>query len=122
MILGRFRDGHPRISLDLAGADGDPVGVEFIVDTGFEGELKLPEDLVRRLDADEAASQVRQLADGSYVRCPVYRATVYWDEEPRSVLVLALPGNPLVGTQILNGCHLDAELEEGGEVVIEFPG
>lgn len=32
-----------------------------------------------------------------------------------------LENNPLVGTFLLDGCHLDVEMAEGGEVVIELP-
>ena len=38
MIAGEYRDHFPRVWLTLPGSTG-PVDVEFIVDTGFEGEL-----------------------------------------------------------------------------------
>jgi hypothetical protein len=33
--------------------------------------------------------------------------------------VLVLETNPLLGTLLLDGCHIDIEATEGGEVVIE---
>jgi len=39
MIVGEFREGFPRITLDLRLKDGSVRAVEFVVDTGFEGDL-----------------------------------------------------------------------------------
>lgn len=49
MMIGRWRDSFPRVTLTLPGVGG-PVAVEFIVDTGFDGELALPEALIWQLD------------------------------------------------------------------------
>ena len=48
--------------------------------------------------------------------------TLDWNGERRAVEVLALENNPLIGTYLLDGCHLDIEMEEGGEALIELPG
>ena len=45
MILGHVRDYMPRVSLLLPGVNG-LVSVEFILDTGFDGELSLPPSLL----------------------------------------------------------------------------
>ena len=121
MILGRFRDHLPRITLVLPGTE-DPLSVEFIVDTGFEGEMTLPGALLRRLDAQPLFLSLRRLADGTERECPVHRIPLDWNEEARTVEVLVLENNPLIGTLLLEGGRLDIEMEEGGEVVIELPG
>jgi predicted aspartyl protease len=64
MILGRFRDDLPRITVELAGIAG-PVKVEFIVDTGFDGYLTLPPSVLRRLHATPLFETVRALGDGT---------------------------------------------------------
>ena len=48
MIEGRFRDGLPRTTLALPGREG-PFDIEFVVDTGFDGGLSLPENLCKNL-------------------------------------------------------------------------
>jgi hypothetical protein len=53
------------------------------------------------------------------LECPVYQLDLDWDEESRTVEVIALEHNPLLGTTLLEGCHLDIDMTEGGEVVIE---
>ena len=40
MIYGQFRSRFPRLTLTLPGLKG-PLDVEFILDTGFDGELAL---------------------------------------------------------------------------------
>ncbi len=59
-----FRDGHPRVTLNLPGSD-DPK----------------------------------------------------WNDDERPVGVLAIEGQPLLGTQLLTGHLLGIELVEGGEVL-----
>ena len=44
MILGYVRDHLPRVTIVLPGLNGD-VPVEFIVDTGFDGDISLPSRL-----------------------------------------------------------------------------
>ncbi len=45
MILGHVRDRFPRVSLSMPGRNG-PLLVEFIVDTGFDGDLALPQSII----------------------------------------------------------------------------
>jgi predicted aspartyl protease len=122
VILGEFKNGFPCVTLSLLGVDGRPVPVEFIVDTAFDGDVKLPAEIVRRLAAAETGPGMRMLADGTLADCPIYNATLFWNGEARLVEVLALPGNALLGTSPLLGAHLDVEMDEGGEVIIELPG
>ncbi len=42
-----------------------------------------------------------------------------WDDEPRSTEVLALEGEPLIGTRLLREMLLQAEMSDGGTVQIE---
>jgi clan AA aspartic protease len=120
MILGLFRDHLPRVTLVLPGPTGSNA-VEFIVDTGFDGDLALPSNILRQLDAQPLFLSLRALGDGTLRECPVYQLAWEWNDEPRIVEVLALEHNPLLGTMLLEGCHLAVELAEGGEVVIELP-
>lgn len=120
MILGRFHDGFPRVALALPTLNAtDEANVEFIVDTGFDGYLTLPADLVRHLAVQPFGPQTQMLADGTQIECPVCYITLLWDNEPREVEVLILGRTPLLGTLFLQNCHLDIDLSEGGDVIIE---
>ena len=95
--------------------------MEFILDTGFDGDLALPLSILRQLNAKPLFLSLRALGDGSLLECPFYQVDLDWGEESRTVEVLALEHNPLLGTMLLEGCHLDVEMTEGSEVVIELP-
>ncbi len=62
----------------------------------------------------------RRFADGDIRECAWFDLELEWNEEVRLVEVLVLDGDPLIGTQILGGCSLFAELFDGGEVHIEL--
>ena len=96
MITGRFRAGHPRIRLALVGEEG-PLTVDFIADTGFEGDLTLPGHLARRLGREPSGFRRRALADGSVGIVPFYEVRLEWGDAARVAEVLLLEGQPLLG-------------------------
>lgn len=50
VISGRVDgDGWPIVPLRIVLADGSQYRIEFLVDTGYDGQLTLPPDLVRQL-------------------------------------------------------------------------
>lgn len=118
MILGRVRDSLPRVTLDLPSAAGS-VPVEFILDTGFEGDLTLPRSVLLRLEVRPLFLSLRSMADGTLRECPVYQLAMEWNEELRDVEILCLEHNPLLGTLLLEGWHVAIDLVEGGEVLLE---
>ena len=48
MLHGHVRDYAAHVLLTLPGEDGD-LTAEFVVDTGFEGDLALPRSIVTKL-------------------------------------------------------------------------
>ncbi len=116
--VGEFRARMPRVSVVLPGLEGDGP-VEFIVDTAFDGGLKVPSHIARNLDAEPADAELHMLADESLVMAPIYHAVVTWLGEEREVEITVAEGSLLLGTALLEGCRLTVEAEEGGEVVIE---
>ena len=124
-LEGEFRDRYPRITLALPGSNSsrEPVEVEFIVDTGFDGEIVLPGYLARQIDLRFEGTQKRMLANGALVECPVHSLLLSVngddEEEPRLVEVLVMEGNALLGTLFLDNHHLQVTVTEGGEVLIE---
>jgi predicted aspartyl protease len=119
MTFGYVRGGFPRVRLSLPGTAG-PVGVEFVVDTGFDGELALPLSVLQQLDVSPApVPQLIRLADGSMGRSPGYEIELHWDDESRLATILVLEGLPLIGVELLAEHLLQCELTDGGEVTIE---
>jgi len=118
MTNGRFRDGHPRISLSLPGRTG-PITTEFIVDTGFDGDLSVPSSVASQLVYEDPRPTVRRLADGSVVRVTALRLDMSIDGIDRPVQALVMPGEPLVGTEFLAEHEVHIEVTDGGDVAIE---
>lgn len=124
MITGRVRDGFPRVLVDLPGRSGDVVRVEFIVDTGFDGELAVPASFIARLDVQYENTQRVILADGNEQTQPFFRIEVeaFADEDgvPRQTELVALAGgNPLLGIVLLSEQLVTLEMTENGEVTVE---
>ncbi len=118
MSFGYVRDRFPRARITLPG-ESDPLVVEFIVDTGFDGELALPPEIARRLGAEVAGHQALALADGTTIISPYFRVMLDWQDEERLTEVLLLDGNPLLGVQLLDGYWFHAQMVGGGEVELE---
>ncbi len=118
LIVGAFRDRLPLVLLTLEGRSGS-LTVEFVLDTGFDGYVTLPQEVLRRLGATESGQQKSRLADGSIKTSVVYTVIVNWDGDLVEAEALAAENNPLLGTLLLDGFHIDIEATEGGEVIIE---
>ncbi len=118
MMLGTFRDEHPRITLSLPQI-GAELDVEFIVDTGFAGDLALPAHLARLLEGTFSGLGERRLANGQHLNCRTYEIMLDWDDELRPTEVLILEGDPLLGTVILRDHLIQMEMTDGGELSVE---
>ena len=118
MMHGTFRDDHPRMILALDGANGD-LEVEFVVDTGFAGDLSLPVRLVTEVVATMMGFRIRKLASGQQFRCPYSSTLIEWNGEARQTEILILEGEPLLGTELMREYLLQVEMSDGGETLIE---
>ncbi len=116
--IGVFRAKMPRVEVELP-TGGDTLTLEFILDTGFNGDLSLPLRVIGRLDADKQAPQVHQIASGEMIVSPSYRLTILWLGRVRTVEAIALEGNALLGTGLLLGTQITIDAVADGEVIIE---
>ncbi|MGO8670438.1 MAG: retroviral-like aspartic protease family protein [Capsulimonadaceae bacterium] len=119
MIQGVFRDNHPRVTLTVSGEAGQ-ADIEFIVDTGFYGDLAISQDLLRSLSLLYMGPRVIRLASGEQMKTAIHIGTVNWiDCESREVEVMMLDGDALLGTNMLAGVLLQIEGDENGVVSLE---
>ena len=114
------------VSLSVQG-DGDAIeGVDLIIDTGYTGELALPQDVIDRLDlqtaeyedADDDVAPTVILADGTIRGVSVYFATVWWHDRLRTVEVDGIGDVSLIGMGLLQGSNLNVDAIPGGLVTI----
>jgi clan AA aspartic protease len=104
----------------VADAAGQEHDINFLIDTGFAGDLSLPALVVSTFGLPFVGDVVSVLADGTRVDTPYHRAVIVWDGSPRIVHVAASDGDtPLVGTGLLAGYALHAVFVPGGEARIE---
>ena len=81
--------------------------IEVWVDTGFTGDLVLPQTTIDELNLDHSGSVDAILADGSQIELKTYTCFVDWFGEARRLEVVANDGDyPLLGVGLILGLEL----------------
>jgi clan AA aspartic protease len=103
-------DSAGRALLDIelkATRDAPALSVTAWIDTGFTGDLVLPQTIVDDLALTLTGTVSAVLADGSQIAMKTYRCFVQWFDELRRLEIVANEGeHPLLGVGLL----LDHEL------------
>ena len=107
------------IRLVVHGANGQSQEIEAVIDTGFTGFLTLPSSLIALLGLSWLGRQQAMLADGVVRLFDVYRATVIWDGQLRTVETDSADTEPLLGMGMIYGHDLRIQVVSGGTVTIE---
>lgn len=82
MIIGRVNTEYEAtIPLKICGVDGQIYEQVAIIDTGFDGWLSLPANLINALGLQWNGLLRATLGDGSECVFNVYEAAVIWDEQ-----------------------------------------
>lgn len=119
MISGTVSpDRQARLTIELLSADGQFQPFEFILDTGFTGDLSLPLQTLRQLVALPEVGLPVEFADGSRIIATTWQATALCDHNPRPVLILESDGEPLLGMGLLWQNRITLEARPYGSVVI----
>lgn len=93
--------------------------LDAVIDTGFNGFVALPAEVISSLGFARRGSAVATLGDGSEVSLPLYRAQIRWDGQVKRAEAFSVDGAAMIGMALLNGFDLFIEVERGGRVVIE---
>ena len=118
---------EPVLPIHVLADDGDGetravLRLDAAVDTGFEGELTLPPDVIRSSGFEYLGEVPTVLADGTRRVAEAYLARVVWHGREKPVEALAEDADPLVGMGLLSSSELGVEARPGGGVVItELP-
>jgi clan AA aspartic protease len=107
---------EPIIPLSIRRADGKVFTQDAIVDTGFNGWLSLPPDLIAELNLKWKRRGRAILGDGSECVFNVYEAVVVWDDSLLTIPVDEADSDPLVGMSLMEGYELKMQIFEGGRV------
>ena len=107
------------LPVTLFGVDGLPQEIVAVIDTGYNAALALPMSIVTALALSFDARRMVTLGDRSRRVLDFYDGVILWNAQRRDVLVLAVEGEPLIGTALLTGCRLGADFVMGGAVTVE---
>jgi clan AA aspartic protease len=117
MITGIVNaDFEPIIPLSICGSDGKVYTQEAIVDTGFNGWLSLPPDLIAELNLEWKRRGRAVLGDGTECVFDVYEAVLVWDGQMLTIPIDEADSEPLVGMSLMEGYQLTVQVFEGGHV------
>lgn len=119
MIHGNVVGLQARMSILVRLEKDSDVEIEFVVDTGFEGFLTLPPDMVMEFGLPYIARIQANLADNSRIATNAYAVKIVWNGVERDVVVLAMGRHPLIGTAPLEDYHLSIDFFEGGTVLVD---
>ena len=112
----------PLVPVDLIASDGNIHTVEVVIDTGFEGSLYLPGDIIRLLSLPLFDDFALTLADGQEIVTSGYDGQVMWHGRRRSILVLESGGETLLGMNFLWRNRITIDAYANGPVVVEELG
>ncbi len=107
---------EPIIPLSLYRSDGKVFTEDAIVDTGFNGWLSLPPDLITQLNLRWKRRGRAILGDGSECVFDVYEAVVVWNGTLLTIPVDEADSDPLVGMSLMEGYQLMVQVFEGRQV------
>ena len=120
MIRGEVRPNRrAMVAVELLAADGQFQSFNFILDTGFDGDLSLPTQILQGLDVAAEGERIIELADGSRTTTYEWSGTVRWDDARRPVMIMESAGEPLLGMELLWQSRITLETRAYGPVVIE---
>jgi len=106
------------ISLSICDHEGKIYTQDAIIDTGFNGWLSLPPDLIDQLNLTWKRRGRAILGDGSECVFNVYEAIVVWDGNYLTIPIDEADSEPLVGMSLMEGYQLTVQVFEEGSVEI----
>ena len=106
----------------LLNRNGQFQTVEFVVDTGFDGFLALPGELIQRLGLERDDNLEITFANGQREWWNTWHCRILWHDQPRDIVIFESRGEVLLGMALLEGSQLTIQARIDGAVVIEELG
>ena len=110
------------ISLNVLGAGGADLTIDFVIDTGCTEEMILPPAIIDQLQRTRSSDMMLTVADGTIDAYARYQISVEWHGRPREAIAILMGTEPLLGMRLLRGSNLSVDADPGGTVTItELP-
>ena len=119
-MAGRI-DGHvdfstlsPKVRIQLISSSNEEIELPAIVDTGYNGELILPEGKVKEMGLEFLGTIDSELANGQIAEVDLFRGRINWFDAVHEVAVGASQSDDaLLGTLLLADCELRVDFKQG---------
>jgi clan AA aspartic protease len=96
--------------LELATPTGEVLDV--IVDSGFNGELMLPNTTIQKLGWQQRGTIQNTLADGSILQTQTFMGEILWFGVAMRIVMQATDYHEgLLGTELFQGCIVELDLD-----------
>lgn len=120
MISGNVtRIGRAVVRLPIEGPAGRSQLVDAAVDTGFNGFLALPFQVIASLRLPFKGFRKTTLANGSPASVRAFAATIEWHGQRQEVAAVEVRQGALIGMSLLRGSRLTVDVVVNGRVCIE---
>ena len=120
MITGRVNSNlEAIIRIGVQDSRDDYHTFDCVIDTGFDGFIALPDDIIQELGLVRRGNRRIILVNDTEASMPVYLGMVAWHGEPVEVSVLGTEQEFLVGAALLENNTLTVQVWNGGDVLIE---
>lgn len=107
------------VQLEIERSDGYFESIGTVVDTGFDGCLALPPEVIGRMRVKSDEPLDVYLATGAWEKVNTWLGNVLWHDLLRSVLILEASGPPLLGMELMEDSQLIMQPRINGHVLIE---
>ena len=108
----------PFVPVTVLDNQSKPHTIQFILDTGFTGQLLLPNRHMSRLGLSITEWIDARPATGEFVRVPYAEATVVWRGVRRRAEILQLDSEPLISMEFLWNHRITIDAVADGAVSI----
>ena len=120
MRVGIVRDGIsglcPYAEVSVKGRSGHAVSTTALIDTGFNGYISLPSDLVGSLGLSSSGVHVVELANSAEENVDLFFGEVTLGELVATVPILGIGSEATIGTGLLRSHSLRIDFVGDGEV------
>ena len=108
----------PMLPLTILDRNDNGHAIQFIVDTGFTGQVLLPERYIRRLGLIMDSWFEGRPATGEVTNILAGEAIIIWQGQRRDVHVLQLDSEPLLGMELLWNNRIAIDAVADGAVTV----
>jgi clan AA aspartic protease len=107
------------VRLTVRGPQGQRRRISAVIDTGYNGTLTLPPDVIADLGLPWIQIAEVTLGDGSTIECNTFAGIVVWNRKPINILIEEAEATPLVGMELMQGFRLTIDVERRGRMTIK---